>query len=196
MPIEPMTSPLAHFDDWFASATDSGLKDPNACALATADADGMPSVRMVLLKGHDERGFVFYTNLESDKSADLKANPKAAMGFYWPQLGRQIRIKGPVNPVGGDEADAYFATRPRQSQLGAWASDQSRPMAGRGDFERRLAEFGRTFEGRDVPRPPHWSGWRIEPVRVEFWQEGEFRLHERLVYLREGAGWRTEMLYP
>lgn len=196
MPIKSMSSPFEHFNDWFGTAKTADIQDPTACALGTATKDGIPSVRMVLLKGHDERGFVFYTNLQSDKSTDLKENPRAAMDFYWPQLGRQVRVKGPVELVSHEEADSYFASRPRASQLGAWASIQSRPLTARTDFENRLVEYEKKFQGREVPRPPHWSGWRIKPVRIEFWQEGEFRLHERLVYLRDGDAWRTEMLYP
>lgn len=197
MTLSPRSTPLAHFDDWFADAVAAGLKDPNACALGTADRAGMPSVRMVLLKGHDARGFVFYTNLESDKSRDLFENPRAAMDFFWQPLGRQVRLRGLVDRVSDSEADAYFATRPRESQLGAWASDQSRPMTARQDFLRRLAECEARYAGRPVPRPAHWSGWRIKPVRFEFWQEAEFRLHERLVYLPGPDGsWTTTMLYP
>lgn len=197
MPIPVRNNPVIHFDEWFAEATATGMRDPNASSLATADASGMPSARAVLLKGHDARGFVFYTNMESDKSRDLRANPQACMNFHWPLLGRQIRINGPVERVSDDEADAYFATRPRESQVGAWASDQSRPMAQWTDFQDRLREFEHRFAGGKVPRPPHWSGWRILPARVEFWREGDFRLHERLIYLADGkGGWTTKMLYP
>jgi pyridoxamine 5'-phosphate oxidase len=197
MPISVHSTPVVHFDEWFAKAVATGMRDPNAASLATASPSGMPSVRVVLLKGHDERGFVFYTNFESDKSRDLLANPQACLNFHWPLLSRQVRVNGTVERVTDEEADAYFATRPRASQLGAWASIQSRPMAEWTDFESRLREFERSFSGGPVPRPSHWSGWRILHSRVEFWREGEFRLHERLVYLADGkGGWTTKMLYP
>ncbi len=170
-------------------------------ALATTGADGQPSVRMVLLKGHgpdlgDHGGFVFYTNFESRKAMQLSDNAQVALLFHWKSLRRQIRIEGAANPVDDATADAYFATRSRNSQLGAWASDQSRPLADRATFEARFAEVEARFEGQDVPRPPHWSGWMVSPHRIEFWQDREFRLHERWLYERDSDGWTTGMLYP
>ena len=191
-----MTDPFALFDAWFAEATASEPNDPNAMALATADADGRLGLRTVLLKGHDTRGFVFYTNQQSRKGADLAAHAQAALLFHWKSLRRQIRIEGPVSPVSDAEADAYFATRPRDSQLGAWASDQSRPLASRALFEERFAEVKARFDGGAVPRPPHWSGYRVAPERIEFWQDRAFRLHERRLFTRAGDGWAEGLLYP
>jgi pyridoxamine 5'-phosphate oxidase len=188
--------PLELFGVWFDEAKTGEPNDPDAMALASAGEDGMPSVRMVLLKGADRRGFVFYTNFESRKGRQLLARPKAAALFHWKSLRRQVRIEGEVDPVGDEEADAYFATRPKDSQIGAWASDQSRPLAGRFELEKRIAAFAAKYALGEVPRPPHWSGFRIVPQRIEFWREGSFRLHDRLVYHRESGGWRTERLYP
>jgi pyridoxamine 5'-phosphate oxidase len=189
--------PDALFDCWLAEATAAEPNDPTAMALATADAAGRPSVRMVLMKGHDPRGFVFYTNLDSRKGVELAANPRAALLFHWKSLRRQVRVEGLVEPVGDAEADAYFASRSRDSQLGAWASDQSRPLDARSTFEGRYEEVRARFEGQDVPRPPRWSGWRVVPERIEFWSDRPHRLHERRLFARiEGGGWAEGLLYP
>jgi pyridoxamine 5'-phosphate oxidase len=188
--------PFELFDEWFKAATEKEPSDPNAVALATVDGDGMPSLRMVLLKGVDGHGFVFYTNCESRKGRQLLASPKAALCFYWKSQRRQVRIEGPVEQVTPEEADAYFATRARTSQIGAWASQQSRPLTSRFELEKRIAQFTAKFGIGAVPRPPHWSGFRVLPERIEFWEERPFRLHDRLVYHRDGDGWRTERLYP
>ena len=187
--------PLALFRRWLDEAW-RGEPNAHAMTLATATAEGRPSARVVLLKGLDDRGFVFYTNLESRKSDELFANPHAALCFLWKSLNRQVRVEGPVERVGDDEADAYFASRPRDSQLGAWASDQSRPLESRALLERRVDEFSRRFEEGTVPRPIYWSGFRVVPQCVEFWQERPFRLHDRLLFIREGEGWRRERLFP
>lgn len=191
-------NPFDVFADWFAEAGAAELNDPNAVALATADANGQPAVRMVLLKGYDEQGFVFYTNLESNKGRDLAQNPKAAMLFHWKSLRRQIRIEGPVSSVTDEEADEYFASRARGSQIGAWASEQSRPLEGRFALEKRVATFTAKFGLGSVPRPAHWSGFRIAPQRIEFWKDGAFRLHDRFVFTRGDASepWTVEQLFP
>ena len=191
-----MTDPFALFDEWYAQARETELNDSNAMALATADAQGRPSVRMVLLKGHGPDGFIFYTNFEGRKAGDLLANPHAALLFHWKSVRRQIRIEGSVGPVDDATADAYFATRSRDSQLGAWASDQSRPLPSRAVFMDRYEEVRARFEGGPVPRPPHWSGFRVSPRYIEFWQDKPFRLHDRVVFTREGDGWRKVRLYP
>lgn len=190
--------PIARFETWMAEAAASEPNDPNAVCLATTTPDGRPSARMVLLKGVDPRGFVFYTNLESRKGGELATNPHAALCFHWKTLTRSVRVEGRVEPVSKEEADAYYASRARGSRIGAWASKQSRPLESRYALEKRVAEFGLKFAVGEIPRPEFWSGFRVLPARIEFWRDMPFRLHERLVFLREGEGaaWRTEMLYP
>lgn len=187
--------PYGLFADWLADAGKSELNDPSAMALATVDADGLPDVRMVLLKGFDAQGFVFYTNYESAKGRQLLARPKAALCFHWKSLRRQIRVRGTVQSVAEDEADAYFLTRARGSRIGAWASKQSRPLESRTILEAAVAEFAAKHPD-DIPRPGHWSGFRIKPVSIEFWKDGAFRLHDRVVFVAEAAGWARERLYP
>jgi pyridoxamine 5'-phosphate oxidase len=185
------------FDAWFAEAKAGEPNDAEAMTLATAGAGGRPSARMVLLKGHDRRGFVFYTNSESRKGAELAANPQAALLFHWKSLRRQVRIEGRVVPADAAEADAYFATRSRDSRLGAWASDQSRPLESRALFEARYAALAADYEGKDVPRPPHWRGYRLVPDRIEFWSDRPHRLHERRQFTVDRNGrWTEALLYP
>jgi pyridoxamine 5'-phosphate oxidase len=191
-----MQDPHKLFEEWFAEAQLAEPNDANAMALATADAEGRPSLRMVLLKGHDEHGFVFYTNLDSRKGEELAANPNAALLFHWKSLRRQVRIEGRVMAVEEKEADIYFATRSRDSQLGAWASDQSRPLDRRETFEARYQDMLARFEGGEVPRPARWSGLRVAPDRLEFWTDRAHRLHERRLFVRDGEGWREGLLYP
>jgi pyridoxamine 5'-phosphate oxidase len=189
--------PFRLFGEWLDLATEKEPNDPNAMALATVDETGMPDVRMVLLKGFDQHGFVFYTNLESAKGRQLAGNPKAAICLHWKSLRRQVRIRGPVQPVSEDEADVYFASRARRSRLGAWASKQSRPLESRFALEKAVAVYTARFAAGSIPRPPHWSGFRIAPERIEFWRDGAFRLHERLAFhRREDGGWDRAELYP
>ena len=188
--------PVDLFVAWFEAAGESGILLPDAVALATSTADGVPSVRMVLLKGVDARGFVFFTNYESQKARELETNPNAALCFHWAVLQRQVRVAGKVTRVTKEESEVYFATRGRGSQIGAWASRQSARLSSRADLERRAREATERFAGADVPLPPFWGGYRLEPVRIEFWQGRSDRLHDRLVFLREGSKWATQRLYP
>ena len=188
--------PFAHFESWMAEATKSEPNDPNAVCLATATPEGIPSARMVLLKGLDPRGFVFYTNLESRKGGELAANPQAALCFHWKSLHRSVRVEGAVEPVTGAEADAYYASRARGSRIGAWASRQSRPLEGRFALEKAVAEYTMKFGVSEIPRPDFWSGFRVLPRRIEFWRDMPFRLHDRQVFHRVGEGWQVEALYP
>jgi pyridoxamine 5'-phosphate oxidase len=188
--------PVTQFRSWFEDALAADLHEPNAMTLATVTPEGRPSARVVLLKGFDERGFVFYTNYEGRKAREMEANPYAALVFYWGELERQVRVEGRVARVAEEESDAYFASRPRGSRLGAWASEQSRPVEGREALESRLRELEAEYSGRDVPRPPFWGGYRVEPDAVEFWQGRENRLHDRFVYRRAGGGWEVGRLQP
>jgi pyridoxamine 5'-phosphate oxidase len=191
------TPPLQLFSNWYAEAkAHADIADASAMSLATADKHGKPSVRMVLLKRFDESGFVFYTNLTSPKASDLEQNARAAVCFHWAPLARQVRVDGPVVPVSAEEADAYFATRPRLSQLGAWASRQSKPMGHRYALEAAVAWAVAQYGSGAVPRPPHWSGFRLVPEHMEFWREGAFRHHERVLYTRTADGWTNDLLYP
>ncbi len=195
--MDAYSDPFAHFEAWFAEASRTEPNDPNAMAIASVDSDGLPNLRMVLLKGHDGDGFVFYTNFESAKGRELLSHPKTAALFHWKSLRRQVRIRGPVSQVSDAEADAYFASRPRDSRIGAWASAQSRPLQGRFELEASVAKYAAKYAIGEVPRPPHWSGFRIAPQSIEFWADRPFRLHDRLVYSRsQDGGWTTERLYP
>ena len=191
------SDPHALFDIWFAEARASEPNDAEAMTLATAAADGSPSARIVLLKGHDARGFAFYTNSRSRKGDELAGNPRAALVFHWKSLRRQVRVEGRIEPVSADEADAYFASRSRDSRIGAWASDQSQPLESRAAFEARYERLVADYEGRDVERPPHWWGYRLVPERIEFWSDRPHRLHERRLFTRdESGGWTEGLLYP
>jgi pyridoxamine 5'-phosphate oxidase len=195
-PLLSETDPFALFDGWFAEALKHEPNDANAMALATVDQAGLPDVRMVLLKGVDPAGFVFFSNQQSAKGQELAANPKAALLFHWKSLRRQVRVRGAVTPVSEAEADAYFATRARPAQLGAWASDQSRTLPDRLALEKKIAEVGLRYGLGKVPRPPHWSGWRLAPEAIEFWRDRPFRLHERLLFEVAPGGWTTRRLFP
>jgi pyridoxamine 5'-phosphate oxidase len=190
------TDPIALFAEWLGEAAEAEPIDPNAMALATVDAAGMPNVRMVLLKGHGEDGFVFYTNLESAKGSELAANPRAALCLYWKTLNRQVRVRGPVEAVTASDADAYFASRPRASRIGAWASAQSRPLESRLALEKAVAAYTARYAIGAVPRPAHWSGFRLVPQEIEFWRAGTFRLHDRIRFTRDSGAWAGVRLYP
>ncbi len=197
----PEPDPFAKFHEWMAAAEQSEPNDPNAMTVATATPDGAPSARIVLLKGIDgagagRRGFVFFTNRDSRKGGELAANPRAALLFHWKTLGRQVRIEGGVEPASGAEADAYHATRARNSRLGAWASDQSRPLGSRAELERRLAEYEARYPAEEIPRPPYWGGYRLVPAYFEFWQNMPFRLHDRTTYTLSEKGWTVGKLFP
>lgn len=189
-------NPFSLFQEWLTQAEGKEPNDPNAVALATATASGIPSVRMVLLKGFDDRGFVFYTNLGSRKAQELSENPNAALCFHWKTLRKQIRVEGQITPVSSEEADAYYQSRARVSRIGAWASKQSQPLEGRWELEKRVAEYTAKFGVGDIPRPDFWSGFRLIPSKIEFWADQQFRLHDRIVYQREGEDWQTTRLYP
>jgi pyridoxamine 5'-phosphate oxidase len=193
-----ITNPFELFASWYAEAEKSEPNDPNAMSLASVDSDGLPNLRMVLMKGYDEQGFVFYTNFESQKGRELLANPKAAMNFHWKSLRRAVRLRGPVTQVSDAEADAYFHSRPRDSRIGAWASQQSRPLESRFALEKSVAVYAAKYAVGDVPRPPHWSGFRLTPLYFEFWQDKPFRLHDRRIFTRADASatWAETKFYP
>lgn len=196
MSVKKFSDLLEEFQQWMAEAEKSEPNDPTSMSLATVDTDGQPSVRMVLLKNADERGFVFYTNFESQKGSELLATPKAALCFHWKSLRRSIRVQGDVEKVTDAEADAYFASRPRDSRIGAWASQQSRPMDSRFSLEKAVAKYAAKFGVGDIPRPDYWSGFRVIPTRMEFWRDRPFRLHERRQYSKTAGGWSENILYP
>jgi len=191
-----MIDPISQFSEWLGAAkARKDILEPTAMSLATVH-DGQPSVRIVLLKGHDARGFVFYSNVHSRKGRELAENPKVALCFHWMPLMKQVRVEGIVERVSDAEADQYFASRARESQLGAWASKQSEPLANMALLQDEIKKMEEKFQGMDVPRPPHWSGWRVIAERIEFWQQGDFRIHEREIFVRSGHEWRQERLYP
>ncbi|MDZ7778842.1 MAG: pyridoxamine 5'-phosphate oxidase [Gemmatimonadota bacterium] len=194
--LDDEQDPLDLFERWFDAARDDGVELPEATALATATPEGRPSVRMVLLKGMDDQGFTFFTNYGSRKASELDANPHASLCFHWKEQDRQVRIEGPVARVSEEESHSYFSTRPEGSKIGAWASDQSRPLASRAELEQRVRDVRRRFEETEIPLPPHWGGYRLTPQRIEFWQGRDDRLHDRIVFERVGAEWRTVRLYP
>lgn len=194
--LDTAADPFSLFSNWLNDAMASEPNDPTAMALATADADGMPNVRMVLLKGVEDGAFIFFTNFESNKGREILANPKAALCFHWKSLRRQVRVRGRVTPVTAADADAYFATRPRGSRIGAWASKQSRPLESRFALEKAVAAYGAKYAVGDVPRPDHWSGFRVAAEEVEFWRDGKFRLHDRVIFCRQGGHWEKTRLYP
>lgn len=196
--ISEATDPFVTFQEWLSEAEKSEPNDPNATALATVDADGLPNVRMVLLKGFDERGFVFYTNFESQKGEEIIGQKKASMCFHWKSLRRQVRVRGEVEIVSDEEADIYYASRPRGSRIGAWASKQSRPLESRFALEKEVAKYTAKYAIGEIPRPPHWSGFRIIPTYIEFWKDGKFRLHDRIIFSRpdESSDWDKTRFYP
>lgn len=196
MTLRKDKDPFARFEAWFTDARESEPDVPDAAALATADETGMPDVRMVLLKAWGPDGFVFYTNADSAKGDEIKANPQAAMCFHWKSLGRQVRLRGPVEQVSDEQADAYFDSRDRGSRIGAWASQQSRPLEGRFALEKAVAKYAAKYAIGTVPRPDYWTGFRILPQSIEFWQQRDHRLHDRLIYRRDGDGWAADWLYP
>lgn len=196
MEILRSQDPIELFKEWLTEASSSEPNDPEAMALATVSADGQPSVRMVLLKGVDEKGFRFYTNLESRKAREISHNQKAALCFHWKSLHRQVRVEGTFSQLPGEAVDAYFKTRHPLSRLGAWASKQSEPLASRDELEERVRIFSQKFKGQDIPRPPHWGGFLLLPQKIEFWQEGEGRLHDRFLFIRGGSGWELTRLNP
>lgn len=194
--FEQAADPIALFGEWLKAAEASEINDPTAMALATVDSDGLPDVRMVLLKGYDAAGFVFFTNFESAKGRELLANPKAAVVFHWKSLRKQVRVRGPVGEVSAAEADAYFQSRARGSRIGAWASQQSRPLESRFALEKAVAAYTARYAISEIPRPAYWSGFRIAPQEIEFWSDGAFRLHDRVKFVSEGEGWQKSRLYP
>jgi pyridoxamine 5'-phosphate oxidase len=194
--LDSAADPFRLFAEWLAEAESAEPNDPTAMALASVDGDGMPNVRMVLLKGMQDGGFVFFTNFESNKGRELVANPKAALCFHWKSLRRQIRARGTIDVVSKEEADAYFSTRPRGSRIGAWASKQSRPLESRFALEKAVASYAAKFAIGEVPRPDYWSGFRLTPLEMEFWKNGQFRLHDRIRFSRSGDGWEKTRLYP
>ena len=195
--FEDEANPVDLFKKWFAVAEKSEINDPNALSVATSSKEGIPSVRMVLLKGLSDKGFVFYTNFNSKKGSDLKSNPNASMCFHWKSLRRQVRVTGKVSVVENEEADKYFSSRKYGSKISAWASSQSKQMKNRDEFLNKIKEYQKKFpKEKDVPRPPHWSGWRLLPEEIEFWLDGEGRIHERLIYIKENEKWIKKLLYP